>query len=67
MTWNVEFHPLFFKEAKGFSRAVMKALQEEIKILEALGPQVGRPQVDTLKSSEHSNMKELRFNADNGV
>ena len=67
MTWTVEFHPLFFEEAKGFSRTVMKALQEEIEILEAVGPQLGRPQVDTLKDSEYSNMKELRFGADNGV
>ena len=28
---------------------------------------LGRPTVDTLKDSRHSNMKELRFDADNGV
>ncbi len=67
MTWTVEFHPLFFEETKGFSRPVLKALQEEIEFLEAVGPQLGRPQVDTLNASKYSNMKELRFDADKGV
>jgi len=31
-----------------------------IEILEDKGPQLGRPLVDTLTSSRHSNMKELR-------
>lgn len=67
MDWTVDFHPLFFEEVKGFSGAVKKALEEEMIILRAIGPQLGRPQVDTLKTSQHSNMKELRFDADNGV
>lgn len=67
MRWMIDFHPLFFEEAGQFSRAVKKALQEEIEILEAVGPMLGRPQVDTLNGSQYSNMKELRFNADNGV
>jgi hypothetical protein len=29
--------------------------------------QLGRPRVDTLKNSSHANMKELRFDADDGV
>jgi hypothetical protein len=28
---------------------------------------LGRPQVDTLKASRYNNMKEIRFNADDGV
>ncbi len=28
---------------------------------------LGRPHVDTLNASKHANMKELRFDADNGV
>ena len=28
---------------------------------------LGRPHVDTLSGSKHANMKELRFNADDGV
>lgn len=36
-------------------------------MLEQFGPQLGRPYVDTLKGSRHANMKELRFDAGNGV
>lgn len=34
---------------------------------EAFDPEFGRPWADTLKGSRHSNMKELRFKADDGV
>jgi hypothetical protein len=37
------------------------------KLLEQFGPQIGRPRVDTLKDSRHANMKEMRFDAANGV
>ena len=40
-------------------------LQDEFlahaKLLATFGPDLGRPTVDTLKGSRHSNMKELRF------
>ena len=36
------------------------------RFLQQFGPQLGRPRVDTLKGSRHSNMKELRFNAADG-
>jgi hypothetical protein len=50
------------------------ALREEVKseilalslVLETFGPQLGRPRVDTLKGSRHTNMKELRFSAADG-
>jgi hypothetical protein len=35
--------------------------------LEQFGPQLGRPRVDTLKGSRYGNMKELRFDAADGV
>ena len=35
-------------------------------VLEEFGPQLGRPRVDTLKGSRHTNMKELRFSAADG-
>lgn len=67
MSWTINFHPLFLEEANAFSITVRKALAEELEVLEALGPQLGRPQVDTLNGSKHRNMKELRFNAEDGV
>nr|MDL2420410.1 type II toxin-antitoxin system RelE/ParE family toxin [Pseudomonas sp. BGr12] len=36
-------------------------------MLELRGPALGRPSVDTLKGARHSNMKELRFTAGDGV
>jgi hypothetical protein len=35
-------------------------------LLEELGPQLGRPRVDTLNGSRHATMKELRFSATEG-
>jgi hypothetical protein len=37
------------------------------KVIAQFGPNLGRPNVDTLKGSKHTNMKELRFNCDDGV
>lgn len=36
------------------------------RLLQRFGPQLGRPRVDTLNGSRHSNMKELRFSAADG-
>jgi DNA-binding XRE family transcriptional regulator len=48
-----------------------KDVQDELlahaALLEQFGPQLGRPRVDTLNGSRHSNMKELRFDASGGV
>jgi len=67
MCWNVEFYPLFAEEFLDFSEAVQDALLAEVGMLEKYGPLLNRPHVDTLNSSKHKNMKELRFSADNGV
>ena len=42
-------------------------LLAHIAVLETFGPQLGRPRVDTLNGSRHKNMKELRFDAADGV
>ena len=67
MQWTVlladEFEPEFF--------ALGRNVQDEIlvltRLLQQFGPKLGRPRVDTLKDSRHANMKELRFDAANGV
>ena len=47
--------------------ALHQDVQAEIlalsRLLQQFGPQLGRPRVDTLKGSHHSNMKELPFSA----
>jgi len=67
MTWTVDLHPLFEEEFKALSEAVQDALLAEVGLLKRQGPDLGRPHVDTLNDSKYKNMKELRFNADNGV
>jgi len=67
MKWTVligdEFEPEFL--------ALPKDLQDEIlamtRLLQHSGPHLGRPHVDTLKDSKHANMKEMRFDASDGV
>jgi hypothetical protein len=65
--WAVEFHPDFASEVLRFSEAVRLEIYSSVGLLREMGPQLGRPHVDTLNGSKHSNMKELRFRADNGA
>lgn len=67
MAWKVEFDPSFDPEFEALPSSVQDELLAQAKLLEALGPALGRPRVDILKGSRHANMKELRFRADNGV
>ena len=46
---------------------VQDELLATAKLLSAYGPQLGRPHADTLNGSAFSNMKELRFEAADGV
>lgn len=66
MTWQVEFHPAFEVEVLTFARDVRIALIAVAKLLSDYGPQLGRPHADTLKGSKFPNMKELRFEGDDG-
>jgi len=65
--WTVLFHGAFDSEFVALSEAVQDELLAQAKLLERFGPTLGRPRVDTLKGSQHANMKELRFDADDGV
>jgi hypothetical protein len=67
MAWAVEFHGEFRPEFDEFDRAVQDEIAQLVRVLEALGPHLGRPRVDTLKGSNYANMKELRFDAAGGV
>ncbi len=67
MGWEVEFSDEFELELPLLTRAVRVELVAYAGRLEEFGPSLGRPSVDTLDGSKFSNMKELRFNADNGV
>ncbi len=67
MKWQVSFHEDFEAEFDALDEAVQDEMLAHAKLLEQFGPQLGRPRVDTLNGSRHANMKELRFEADNGV
>ena len=67
MSWEVEFYELFEPEFDALAEEVQDELLAKARLLEEIGPELGRPHVDTLKGSRHRNMKELRFNASDGV
>jgi len=67
MKWTVKSYTKFDEEFDQLNAEVQDELLSHALLLEKFGPQLGRPWVDTLKGSKHSNMKELRFKADNGV
>ena len=64
---EVEFHSDFDPEFAGLPDDVRSELLAHALLLEQFDPQLGRPPVDTLKGSRHANMKELRFDAADGV
>lgn len=67
MKWVVSFHDEFDSEFDALSETVQDEMLAHARLLEQFGPQLGRPRVDTLKGSRHANMKELRFDAADGV
>ncbi len=67
MAWTVRFADAFEGEFYALHEKVQEELLARAKILEEYGPNLGRPWVDTLKGSDHANMKELRFDAADGV
>ena len=67
MQWTVLLDTAFEREFADLAEEVQDELLAHAKLLEAFGPQLGRPRVDTLKGSKHANMKKLRFDAADGV
>ena len=67
MPWQVTFHPEMAEDFSTLSREVQISMAATLRLLEAGGPTLGRPTVDTLKGSKVANLKELRFMADGGV
>jgi hypothetical protein len=67
MVWNIAFHPDFYSEFTELATDVRLELLAKLLLLEEFGPSLKRPHVDTLKGSNHSNMKEIRFQANDGV
>ena len=66
MSWTVELAQEFEPEFFGLPQDVQDAILATSRLLRQLGPQPGRPRVDTLNGSRHANMKEMRFSAAGG-
>lgn len=67
MQWDVLLADEFETE---FFALPLQAQDEALAItrwLKQFGPQLGRPRIDTLRDSRHANMKEMRFDAADGV
>lgn len=60
MSWEIETSDEFDRWFGSLSRERQKRLIAAIDALAAEGPGLGRPLVDSIRGSKHSNMKELR-------
>lgn len=61
MAWTVLFDEAFDAEFVDLAEGLQDELLAHARLLAEFGPNLGRPTVDTLKGSRHTNMKELRF------
>lgn len=60
MKWEVEYTDEFESWWLGLDEEDQERIDALVEILEERGPATGRPAVDTITSSRHPNMKELR-------
>lgn len=67
MNWTVTLGEELDQEFEALPEDTQDKLIAHMRLLERFGPQLARPRADTLNGSKHANMKELRFDADDGV
>lgn len=67
MAWQVLFHPEFLDEFVELPESVQDEIAAMTQLLAVMGPSLKRPFTDTLNGSKFANMKELRFDAADGV
>jgi hypothetical protein len=60
MAWEIEVRDEFKEWYESLTDEECGSVNNVVEALAALGPSLGRPQVDTLKGSRYPNMKELR-------
>ena len=58
--WEVDFTDEFGNWWETLTEDEQESLAVSVKLLQVLGPALGRPHADTVKQSKHKNMKELR-------
>lgn len=67
VTWTVEIGDEFQPEYDDLPEDVQNEILAHSRLLQQFGPLLKRPRADTLNGSRHANMKELRFDATDGV
>ena len=60
MAWDVEYTDRFGEWYAGLEMVEQDRVISAVANLEQGGPALGRPLIDSVKASRHSNMKELR-------
>jgi hypothetical protein len=60
VAWEIEFTDEFEQWWSSLTENEQSDVNASVELLEVHGPQLGRPHVDGIKGSMHSNMKELR-------
>lgn len=63
MSWNVDYTDEFGEWWVTLTEAQQREIDSDVSLLMERGPRLGRPAVDSVKGSRHSNMKELRTQA----
>ena len=58
--WDIQFTDEFGEWWETLTEEAQESLTVGVKLLSVLGPALGRPHADTVKTSRHKNMKELR-------
>lgn len=58
--WEVEYTDEFGAWWSGLTEAEQEDVRASVAVLRSVGPSLGRPHVDSVASSRHANMKELR-------
>ena len=58
--WEVEYTDEFGGWWDDLTEAEQEDVRASISVLRSIGPSLGRPHVDSVASSKHANMKELR-------
>lgn len=58
--WDVEYTDEFGGWWDGLTEAEQEDVRASINLLRSIGPSLGRPHVDSIASSKHASMKELR-------
>jgi hypothetical protein len=64
--WIVEVGDEFEPEFVALPEDVQTEILALSRLIQVFGPRLGRPRVDTLNGSRHTNMKELRFSSADG-